>query len=349
MNFKWTLALMMPLVVACGGKKTDIEKPSGASAPLVDVIIASPQSIPNLVEANGTVVSNEYVEIRPEISGRLTYLNVSEGKQISKGSVLAKINDADLRAQLNKVRVQLNLANITLDRYTKLLQIQGINKADYDVAQNQVSSYQADINILEAEIAKTIIRAPFSGVIGLKQISMGAIVTPQTLIATLQKMGDTRIDFTIPEGYANLLKRGSLVKVALSDNDSVRLNAQVVAVEPQISTATRNVLIRAKLLNGHAVSPGSFAKVYVDAGAENGIMIPANAIIPDARAKQVVTVKNGNAQFNNVETGVRKEGSVQVLKGLQPGDSVVVSGVLFARPNSQVQIRNVKTLAEVIN
>lgn len=335
------------LAFSCTGKKEDPKKKQQAPPPpTVDVIVVSPQTIPNVVEANGTVVAGEFVEIRPEISGRLTYLNVAEGSQIAAGSVIARINDADLRAQLNKVKVQLELAEITVDRYKKLLDIQGINRADYDVALNTVNSLKADIGIIQANIAKTVVRAPFSGVVGLRQVSNGAIVSPTTVLATLQQMGKTRIDFTLPEIYANILKRGSSVDVETDANGS-RKKATIIAIEPQISTTTRNVLVRARLQVGTGVNPGSFVKVYVDAGEENGMMIPANSIIPDARAKQVVVVKSGKARFVDIETGVRLVGSVQVTKGLTAGDSVVVSGVLFARPDAPVKVRSVKKLEEV--
>jgi membrane fusion protein (multidrug efflux system) len=336
------------LVFSCKGKKEEPKKNQAPPPPTVDVIIASSQNIPNTIEANGTVVAGEFVEVRPEISGRLTYLNVAEGSHIAQGSVIAKINDADLRAQLNKVKVQLELAEITVERYKKLLDIQGINKADYDVALNQVNSLKADIGIIQANLAKTVVRSPFSGVVGLRQVSNGAYVTPATILATLQQMGKIRIDFTLPENYANLLKRGSKVVVETDANAHAKRRATIIATEPQISTATRNVIVRARLDDATNVNPGGFVKVYVDAGDENGMMIPANAIIPDARAKQVVIVKDGKAKFVDIETGVRQAGAVQVTSGLHAGDSVVISGVLFARPNAPVKVKKVRSLEEVI-
>ena len=312
----------------------------------VDVIVVSPQSIQNTVEANGSVIAGETVEIKSEISGRIVYLNVAEGSRIGQGTVIARINDADLRAQQNKVRVQIELAQNTVERYKKLLDIQGINKADYDIALNQVNSLRADVQILNAEIAKTVIRAPFSGVLGLRMVSMGAYVTPTNVLTTLNKIDKVKIDFTLPESYASILKRGSEVVVEL-DNKGERRRATILAIEPQISTTTRNIIVRAAL-EGVGIRPGSFVKVYVEAGDGSGILIPANAIIPNARAKQVVVVKNGKAIFTEINTGVRKEGSVEVTSGLTGGDSVVVTGVLFARPNLPVKVRSVKQLADVI-
>lgn len=312
----------------------------------VDVIVVSPLSIQNTIEANGSVIAGETVEIKPEISGRVVYLNVAEGSGIGQGTVIARISDADLRAQQNKVKVQLELAQNTVERYKKLLDIQGINKADYDIALNQVNSLRADIQILNTEIAKTVIRAPFSGVLGLRMISMGAYITPTNVITTLNKIDKVKIDFTLPESYANILKRGAQVAVEIDDKGQ-RRRATILAIEPQISTTTRNIIVRAAL-DGGGIRPGSFVKVYVEAGEGSGILVPANAIIPDARAKQVVVVKNGKAKFTEINTGIRKEGSVEVTSGLAGGDSVVVTGVLFARPNMPVKVRSVKQLAEVI-
>lgn len=335
-------------LMSCKSKKKETKTNQPPPPTVVDVMIATPQNIANTVEANGSVVAGESLEIRSEISGRLTYLNVAEGSHIGKGTVVARINDADLRAQLNKVKVQLSLAQTTVERYKKLLDIQGINRADYDIAVNQVNSLRADIQIIQADIAKTVIRAPFTGTVGLRQVSNGAYVTPQTVIATLQQLGTIRIDFTLPEAYGNLLKKGNTVLVETDANGGVKRRATIIAVEPQISTTTRNVIVRARLVDPANLNPGSFVKVYVDAGEESGMLVPANAIIPDAKAKQVVIVKEGKAKFVEIKTGVRQPGAVQVTSGLSAGDSVVVSGVLFARPNNKLKVRSVKQLSELI-
>jgi membrane fusion protein (multidrug efflux system) len=201
--------LFLLIISSCKSKKEEPKRNQAPPVTSVDVIIVQPTNISNTIEANGSVSSGDFVEIRPEISGRLTYLKISEGSRVGKGTVVAKINDADLRAQLNKVRVQLSLAQTTVERYQKLLDIQGINRADYDVALNQVNSLRADIGIIQADLAKTVVRAPFSGVVGLRQISNGAYITPQTVIATLQKTDNIRIDFTLPESNANIIKRGN--------------------------------------------------------------------------------------------------------------------------------------------
>lgn len=331
---------------ACKGKR-DSSKAKTNSPTIVDVIIASPQPVTTNVEANGTVLANEYVELRPEVSGRLIYLNVPEGKYISQGTVLARVNDADLKAQLEKSKVQLDLAQKTEERYKQLLAVNGLNQSDYDVALNQLNGYKADIAYTQALIDKTVIRAPFSGTVGLRQVSPGAFVTSSTLIATMQQIDRTKIDFTVPEEYKSILKLGATVSVQPDAGDSILRKATIIAIEPQVNQMTRNLKVRAMLQNSNA-NPGGFVKVYISSRVDkNAILVPTNCIIPDDKNKQLVVVKGGKAVFVNVETGVREANNVEIVRGVRPGDSIVVTGVLFARPKALLNVRSVKNLNDL--
>lgn len=347
--FFFFTTLLIVSFIACKEKTKDAG-PSRQNAPtVVDVMIAFPQPVSNEIEANGTIVANEYIQLLPEVSGRLTYLNVPEGKMVSKGTVLAKINDADLRAQLNKSRVQLQLAETTVGRYKQLLDVSGINQSDYDIAVNSVNSLRADMDYTRSLIEKTIIRAPFSGVAGLRQVSPGAYVTPQTIIATLQQVSQVKVDFTLPEAYGNIVTAGQEVDVAI-DGINNRLLASISAIEPGANTNTRNIKVRALLKNDKesgTINPGAFAKVYIKESKERtAIMVPTNAIIPNEKNNQVIVVKKGMASFVDVVTGNRKENEIEITDGLKEGDSIVVTGVLFARPKSKLKIRSVKNLAD---
>jgi len=338
--------LLIVLFASCKNKTKTLANTSKSNTAVeVDIIIAEKESISNVVEANGTVIANEYVELRPEVSGRLIYLNLAEGKMIAKGTVVARVNDADLLAQIARSKVQLDLAQKTVDRFKKLLDINGLNQADYDVALNQVNTLKADIVYSQALIDKTIVRAPFSGVAGLRQVSPGAYVTPNTIIATLQQVSDVKIDFTLPEMYGNVIKTGKLVDVEVDAVTKERGRAMILATEPGANTNTRNLKVRA-LLKGAKANPGAFVKVYIDAGkGRSSIKVPANCIIPDDKNNQVILVKNGKARFVNIQTGVREANSVEVIKGVDVGDSVVVTGVLFARPGGLLNVREVKNLS----
>lgn len=318
---KWCLLLTTAVVFFSCKSKKEQPKQKSAPPPVVDVIVAAPQQISNTVEVNGTVVPNEFVELRPEISGRLTYLNIPEGKQVTKGTVVARVNDADLRAQLQKLRVQLDLARATVQRYKTLLDINGINRADYDVAINQVSSLEADIKALQVQISRAAVRAPFTGVIGLRQVSPGALVTPSTVLATMQQLQKVKLDFTVPEEYSNMIHKGDVVSVQVNAERQQKQRATVIAIEPQANTATRNILVRA-LPEGKA-NPGAFVKVELNAEKnKHAIMVPAGAIIPEDKDKTLVTVKNGKAKYVKIETGIRQAENVEVTSGIEPGDTV---------------------------
>ncbi|MEO5685350.1 MAG: efflux RND transporter periplasmic adaptor subunit [Chitinophagaceae bacterium] len=342
----YCIVVLIITAIACKGKPEPV-KSKEAPPTVVDVIIASPQGISNTVEANGSVVANEFVELHPEVSGRITYLNVPEGRSIAKGTVVARINDADLQAQLSKTRVQLDLAQKTEERYKKLLDVSGLNQADYDNVLNQVNGFKADLQYTQTLIDKTVIRAPFSGVLGLRQVSPGAFVTASSIIVTIQQVSQVKIDFTIPEEYSNMIKKGNLVDVEVDAAQQVRKKAMVIATEPQVNLSTRNIKVRAILQDGTA-NPGAFVKVFVDAGgSKKSVMIPTNSIIPDDKNSQVILVRSGTASFVNVKTGIRESNNVEILSGIEPGDSVVVTGVLFARPKAPLKVRSVKTLEQL--
>ena len=324
------------------GRKADKMKGKEKPPVIVDVLLAGKVSFPTNIEVNGTVLSEEMIELHPEISGRLTYLNIPDGASVSEGTVLARVNDADLQAQLEQQKAQLDLAMKTEQRLQKLLAVNGINQSEYDAALAQVNTFSANVKMLNAQIDKTVIKAPFSGKLGLRMVSLGAYVTPQTLIGTLQQSDKIKIDFTVPETYIGLVGVGNTVFIQTNDSDE-KLSAVISAVEPQIDVNTKNIKVRARLTIGN-LNPGAFVKVTLNKD-EQGIVVPSNAIIPDASNNQVVVIKNKKATFVNVETGIRNADVVEILSGLNVGDSVVVSGVLFVRPNADVKIRKVKTQA----
>ena len=330
---KINILIGMPLILAamisCKSKADDKtalkEKPPVA----VDVMIAGNTDFSSDIEVNGTVLSDEMVELHPEVGGRLTYLNIPDGARVAKGTVLAKVNDADLKAQLQQQKVQLELAEKTEQRLKKLLAVNGVDQAGYDAALSQVNVYNANINVLQAQIDKTVIKAPFSGRLGLRLVSEGAYVSTATVIGTLQET----------DKIVNLVKIGKTIHIQTNASKE-DLTATISAVEPQINTATRNIKVRARLNKGN-ISPGAFVKVLLNEKLK-GIVVPTNAIIPDALSNQVVLVKDGKAAFQNVETGIRNSDIVEITDGLQVGDTIVISGVLYVRPDGNVKIKKAR-------
>ena len=331
------------LLSACGGKKKEAsqQKPGGSNQPpmKVDGYVVIPQTFQEDIEVPGTIVANEIVEIHPEVSGRIVQLNVVEGKYVSKGALLAKLYDGDLRAQLNKIQIQLALAKKTEERQAQLLKIQGISQQDYDISLLQVNSLNADIGILQTSIAKTVVRAPFSGKIGLNAISPGAYVTPATIIAVISQTDQLKLDFSVPEKYTGQIKIGQLVTFSF-EGSSKQLGAKVIATEANVMENTRSLIVRAAVIGKDAgLSPGPFAKVKSSFDPHpKAILIPTQAVLPQARGKKVILYKGGTAIFADVKTGIRDSARVQILDGLKPGDTVVVTGLLSVRPEAKIQI-----------
>ena len=329
-------SLVIIVLASCKNKKMEQKKETPPVS--VDIIIATAEDFSTNIEVNGTVLSQEMIEMHPEISGRITYLNIPDGAFVTQGTLLVKINDADLQAQLAQQQVQLELATKTEQRLSKLLVVNGIDQATYDAALNQLNMLQANIKVLNAQIDKSIIKAPFSGNLGLRQVSLGAYVSPSTVIGTLQQMDNIKIDFTVPATYQDLVKIGNSILIESVESTN-KETGTITAIEPQINTSTRNIKVRAKL-NGVSVRPGTFVKILLIQN-KKGMVAPTNAIIPDALSNQVVMIKNGKVVFRNVETGVRTANVVELVNGVQQGDSIIVSCVLFVRPDAKVNVRKV--------
>ncbi len=345
-HLKFLILLILIILASCNSGNKDQNANKKNQPVAVDIIIAANEEFPSSIEVNGSVLSEEMVELHPEVSGRITYLNMPDGATVKAGTMLAKINDADLQAQLQQQKVQFDLAQKTEQRMKKLLAVNGIDQATYDAALSQMNLVDANIKVINAQIDKTVIKAAFSGRLGLRLVSEGAYVTPSTIIGTLQQTDKIKIDFSVPESYENLIGIGKTISVQTAGSKE-SLTAIISAMEPQINTATRNIKVRAKLESGSLI-PGAFVKVMLD-NKVTGIVVPTNVIIPDAFSNQVVLIKKGKVVFKNVETGIRTANIVEITKGIEVGDSVIVSGVLFVRPNSKIKIKAVKTIDKLVN
>lgn len=341
-------------IISCKSKSTEKTKTQtgqkGKQSPQkVDAIIVSPQKIDQSIEVPGTLTASESTEIHPEVSGRLTMLNVREGSYVGKGSMIAKIYDADLQAQLRKSQAQLNIANQTASRLSQLLHIQGISRQDYDLAVLNANNIRADIEITKTNIARTVVRSPFSGKLGLKEISVGAYVTPQTIIAVIKKTSDLKLDFSVPEKYISEAKNGTTVFFHVEGSD-VRHAAKIMASESGITENTRNLLIRATVIDkDQTLVPGAFARITLDFAPNYiALMVPTQSVIPQARGKKLIVYKGGIAKFIDVTTGVRDSANIQILSGINSGDTIVTTGLMSVKPESKIIVKRiVKTTQSV--
>ncbi|WP_343669153.1 efflux RND transporter periplasmic adaptor subunit [Chitinophaga sp.] len=321
-----------PKKEAAPNNKETVRGSKGNKPLLVDAFIVHTSSLDEIIDASGTLQSNEEVQIQPEITGKVTGLFFKEGTQVAKGALLVKIYDEDLKAQLAKLQLQQQLAKTTLERQENLLKINGISRQDVDVTRNQVSAYGADIDYTRTQIQKTELRAPFSGRLGLRNISLGAIVNNTTVITTLQQIDPLKIDFTVPEKYRNAIRQGDAVDFKVA-GDSHSYKGQIYAIDPKIDLATRTIKLRAIVPNPGQLLPGAFANVQIALrNMPDALMIPSQAVIPGTRDKKVIIADQGKAKFVVVETGIRDADNVQITNGLSKGDTVVTSGMLQLKP-----------------
>ena len=312
----------------------------GAAGPLpVKAHITKYEVLDNKVLTTGTVLANEEVELKSEASGKITKILFREGSYVKAGDLLVKINDADLQAQLQSAKSRLELQKDTEFRQKQLLEKEAISQEDYDMTANQLEVNEAEVELIKAQIAKTEIRAPFGGIVGLKNVSEGSFVTNATIIATLQNINPIKIDFSIPERYSSMVETGDEINFSISGNNKNYIG-KVYAIEPKIDPVTRTLQIRALCSNsGREILPGSFANVQlVLKKIENAIMIPSEALIPDIKGQSVFVFKNGKAISLPVETGIRTDQNVQLTSGVSEGDTVITSGMLQLKPGMPVQI-----------
>jgi membrane fusion protein (multidrug efflux system) len=289
-------------------------------------------------------MANEMVDIHPEVAGRVTGIFFKEGTRVRKGQLLLRLNDADIRAQIAKLQAQRALQKTTQARQEELLRIGGISQQDFDATVTQIKSIDADIATSQATLAKMSILAPFDGVVGLRNISPGAIISPATIVASLQQVSPLKMDFTVPDQYRNLMRLGQDVRFSV-DGVLDTLYGKISAVEPAADPTTHTIRTRALVPNQEGkLTAGSFAHVFIPFGsAEMSLLIPSQSIIPTTRDKKVAVLRQGKVEMQTVKTGDRTEDQVQILDGLRPGDTILTTGLMQVKSGMQVKIRKIMT------
>jgi membrane fusion protein (multidrug efflux system) len=305
----------------------------------VSAVTLQPSSFAEVVTATGTLLAEEGIELQPETNGKIAAIHFREGSPVRKGDLLVKLNDADLRATLSRAKFRKELAMLREKRISQLLKQGVARQEEYDTALNELNVQDAEIELSQAQLAKTEIRAPFDGVIGLRFVSEGAFVNATTRIATLQRIDRLKVDFSVAEKYAARVRLGSPIRFTIAGGDR-EFGGEIYAFDPRIEAGTRTVLIRALCPNPHGrLLPGAFANVAVTlAQLNDALMVPAVAVIPGLNEKNVFVIKDGKAERRAVETGTRLESTVHVLSGLTAGDTVITSGLQQMRPGQAVSV-----------
>lgn len=320
----------------------------GNSALQVEAVELEYETIEDRIFTSGTIRANEVVELSSESSGLITDILFQEGRSVERGDLLVKINDSELQAQKQRAEYRLSLAEQREQRQKRLLERGGISQDEYDATLNEVNVMRSEIRLIEAQIEKTEVRAPFTGVVGLKYVSTGSYISPAARIASLQDVDPVKIDFSVPERYLARVTVGDLIEFNVQGVDSAFVG-EVYAIEPRIDTDTRTLQVRAMSDNpGRMLFPGAFANITLILDQiDDALMLPTISIIPELNRQKVYVARDGKVEEVEVRTGIRTSNKVQVVDGLQRGDVVLTTGLLQVRPGMEINIVDLKKSTDV--
>ncbi|RYE17946.1 MAG: efflux RND transporter periplasmic adaptor subunit [Sphingobacteriales bacterium] len=317
-----------------GGKR-------GGPVPVI-VQIAKDTVLNTAIDVTGTISANEQVNLVSQASGTITNIYFNEGSRVTKGQLLVKVYNQDLQASLAQNEYQVALAKENEYRNRVLLEKEAVSRQEFETSLAQLNSLKAQSAAIRAQISRTEIRAPFSGTIGLRNISPGGYLSPATPIATLVNIDPAKITFAVPEKYLPLVKDGGRIKFKIESSDK-EFSANVYAIEPSIDINSRTITVRAKAANPDGLlTAGSFAKINLSLSQiPRTIMVPTQSVIPDIKDNYVFVSDSGMATRRTVKTGIRTDTQIEITEGLKQGDSVIISGIIQLRPKAPVKIQKV--------
>ena len=333
-------------LMACSSKAADKKPAPAAAAPAlpVDVTIVKEQALMESETVAGSVLPNRTVDIMSELTKKVVLVSFRDGSVVRHGQVLYKLDDADIRARLRQLQAELNLAAINENRMRELLKTETVRREEYDIALAKLESLQAARQILQVELSKTAIRAPFTGIIGISRAYAGTLVSPGMPLVSLQEQGTLKIQFTVPEKYLPLVKPGKVIRFRTELNGNLH-EATIVSTEAAVDMQSRNITVQAAVANReNQFRAGMSAKIYFQTAAEDskGIQIPTEALIPGSGGYQVYLVKNGIAKLFAVSVQNRSDKDARISSGVSAGDTLMISNILRAADGTPVQIASIK-------
>lgn len=338
-DLKTPAATAQPAGQRPGGQGGPQGGPQGGAVLPVTGTIAKPSYLSNGIEGAGTLLANEEVDIVSKVSGKVTGVFFKEGSTVKKGNLLVKIYDEDLQAQLRRSEIQEKMMSEKLERQRILLSKDAVSREAFDQLQTDYNVILADINLLKVRIAETEVRAPFDGVIGFRYVSEGTFVQPSVKIAHLIDFAQLKLEFAIPEKYVSQPLMGKKVAFYAEGFDE-EFFAQIYAVDYRLDETTRTFGLRARYDNrDKRLVPGMFADLTIITDEKtNAIQIPTQAVVPDMNEKKVWVLRKGKAVLTPIVSGARTESVIEVLSGINAGDTVITSGLMQLRPNMSVRV-----------
>ncbi len=319
----------------------DAKESTGSEAPAplnVSGVELAPRRIADMFRSTGTLLPEEEVQLTAEVAGRIVHIGFEEGQRVEKGTVLLRVDDEPLVAQLLKVTHQLSLARTQERRIKELMAIQAVSQEELDRASTDLMALKADSTLLAVQRERTIIRAPFSGTMGLRSVSPGQYVNMGAVIGSLVKTMPLRLEFSVPERHVHQVRNGSEVRFTVADG--MERTARVYAGQPSIDPSTRSATLRAKYPNADgALVPGFFAEVNVILSEKNdALSIPTEALIPELGRAKVLVARSGKVVPTIVTTGIRMDDEIEITSGLSAGDTVITTGILQLREGMSVSV-----------
>jgi membrane fusion protein, multidrug efflux system len=340
LNYQIMPVVFLGLVMGVSCKSNDKSPQSGQNVYRlpVETKIVQPELLIDQISIGGSILPNESVELRNEIPGRVTDILFKEGTHIKKGTLLLKMNDSELQAQLKKTEAQENLIEQDEYRKRKLLEIKAISEQEYEVTNNQLKTIRADKELILAQIEKSEIYAPFDGQIGLRHVSPGSFLSSNSLIASFQQTDPVKIEFSIPERYNHLIRAGMKIRFR-TESTTDTFTAEIYAIESQIASDTRTLTARAVSRNPKGkLVPGNFARIDLElTRIPDALMVPSEAVSTEIGGSFLYVYKNGIANSREVLTGIRTPKDIQILEGIQSGDTIITTGLLQMNNGTRVE------------
>jgi len=344
------LAVLLVLAAPAACKKANSAAGGGGGpggggfAMPVEVAAALRDTVVDAIAASGQIEAIQSIELRPEVSGRITEILVREGQEVGAGMPLFKVDDAELKAQVAQAEAERQLARQALERTKQLIAQHASSTSDLEQAEAKAHGADASYDLLKTRLDRTVVRAPFAGVVGRRLVSIGAYVSSQTSLITLQSVSPQYASFDVPERYADRLRRGQLVSFQVAALPGKNFSGEVVFVDPVVALPGRTILVKARVPNGeHRLQAGMFIEARLATDIRpNAVVVPEDALLPMQGATLVWVVKEGKANQRQVSVGVRTAGWAEVQSGVEAGDSVVVGGGERLFPNAPVMARLVE-------
>jgi len=311
----------------------------GSSLLPVEAKVIYPKKIENIIKITGAIIANESVTLKSEISGKIERIYFQEGQQVKMGDLLIAINDDEIVAQLERLKYTQKL-NVDIEyRMRQLLEKEAISREEYEISLTTLNTTLSDIKEREARIAKHKLFAPFDGIIGLRQVSEGSYISPSDLVANIYNINPIKIEFSVPGKYSQMVNKGDSINFKVESSDII-FKGIIYAMEPRIDPSTRTLQIRAICNNDKEILiPGQFANInYILDALPDALLIPSESVIPELNSHKVFTFKNGLVNQVEVTIGLRTEDEVQISAGINPGDTVITTGILQIRQGMPVDI-----------